>query len=1052
MKKIFTYLILLLTIPPVLKSQEKEVVFFDRITSENIKIEKGLSQNTVFCIMQDREGFMWFGTWDGLNKYDGVRFTIFNRESGLPNQTIYSLLQDSTGLVWIGTENGLSTYDPINGHIRNYYHDLQDSNSLTSNRITQIYIDHYGQIWIATARGLNKYRQETDDFAQYLNTERDNLAIRSNYGNQLLQDGFDHYWIATRYGLIRYDIESTDVTRYYHKPDDPKSLADNFVNCLLKDREGNLWVGTRNGLSVLQHSTKTFRNYMHREGADSGLSHNHISALLQDSQGNIWIGTQGGGLNLYDAESDSFITFRRSNINTSSISNNNIYSLLEDQAGNIWVGTFNGVNKIDRNSSNFKAYRIDPDNPNSLSNNFVRSFFEGPEGLIWIGTEQGINLFNEQTGEFSVIKKSENKNSFLPSNDIRDIFLDSRGFYWIGTRDSGIVKVNMQTHAYEIFRHDPTDSMNLCDNFVLKINEDIAGNIWIATERGLNVYNYTHGSLNAYPYDPTDPARAGVLKIYDIHSDESGTLWFASRNGLSRYYPDKDSFGIIRLENPEGNQNVSNELFDIYEDDAHNFWLSTRGSGLVHFNRKTGVFSWYDQKDGLPNNVIYGMLKDEEGDYWISTNWGISHFNPEKESFVNYDVRDGLQSNEFNSNAFMKTESGKMFFGGMMGFNCFYPDEIKINPFVPPVEITGFSIFNESKPPSWFERDTIHLNHDENFFTIHFAALDYTNPMKNKYRYILKNFDKKWRSTDAANPSAEYTKVNPGLYEFQVIGSNNDGIWNNTGEKRIIVITAPWWQRWVFRIPLIIVLVTTGSLLLWSRTRGLKRKHEVEKKMLDIEKQMFDLEQKALQLQMNPHFIFNSLNSIQSFVLNNDTDKAISYLAKFSQLMRLILSNSRESYIPLKDEITALSYYMDIEKLRFDDKFDYEIIMDQHIDAEFTEIPPMIIQPYLENAIIHGLINSEKKGKIKIGFSLDKKNISCVVEDNGIGRERAVQIRNESGIKRKSRGMLITKERLEILKKQHNEKFSVNIIDLKNPDGSAKGTRVELIIHYRESL
>ncbi len=1036
--------------PYIIKSQETENIAFDRISSESIKIEKGLSQNTVYSILQDDRGFMWFGTWDGLNKYDGINFTIFNKEDGLSNETIYALLQDTTGLIWIGTENGLNTYDPLTGKIKTYLRNYDDTTSISNNRITRIYSDHFGQLWICTASGLNKYRYETDDFIRYLDKQRDNLAIRSNYINCLYQDQNYNYWVATRYGLIRYDIETKTLTRYYHKPDDDESLIDNHVTSLCEDSKGNLWIATQRGISKLLSSTKKFVNYQHSGEMDTCLADNNINALLMDQFNNIWIGTSSGGLNMYDAQNDCFTSFKHSSIKVNSLSSNKIFSIYEDRIGSLWIGTFNGVNKLDLHSSKFPVYKSDPLN-NSLNNNFVRAFYETRPGIIWIGTEEGINVFNENTGEFSYLKHNKDNPNSLASNNIRDIYRDSKGIYWIGTADSGLIRYNKARNKFTGFPHNPDDSASIGGNFILKINEDMEGRIWASFSNGLSVYNQEKGTFKNYFQNENNPKLNGLQRIYDIYRDSSGMLWFASQKGLSKYHPENDSFSVITIKSESGSNIVSNKIFDIYPENDSVFWLSTRGGGLVKYFRKSDSFRIYSVRNGLPNNVIYGVLKDKKGNLWISTNWGISKFNTEKESFINYDVKDGLQSNEFNSNAFLKSTGGKMYFGGMKGFNCFYPEEIKTNPNIPPIEITGFSIFNESMPNHFFNSDTIYLHHDDNFFSIHFAALDFTNPAKNKYRYILENFDKKWRNTDASAPVAEYTKVNPGTYTFKVQGSNNDGVMNTEGAQRTIIISPPWWSSWAFRIPFGIIVIGTLWMLLLSRIRGLKRKHEVEKKMLTIEKQMFDLEHKSLQLQMNPHFIFNSLNSIQSFVINNDTDKAINYLAKFSQLMRLILSNSRESYVPLENEIKALSYYMDIEKLRFDNKFDYKINIDSKLDEEFIAIPPMIIQPYVENAIIHGLIYSNKNGYITIDFKQSGKNMLCTVEDNGVGREKSEMIKNESGIRRKSRGMLITQERLNILNKQHNEKFTVKIIDLKDRNGGATGTRIELIIHYRES-
>ena len=396
----------------------------------------------------------------------------------------------------------------------------------------------------------------------------------------------------------------------------------------------------------------------------------------------------------------------------------------------------------------------------------------------------------------------------------------------------------------------------------------------------------------------------------------------------------------------------------------------------------------------------------------------------------------------------MKSEEGYLYFGGVNGFNRFDPEEIQINPNVPVVVISAFRKFNEIQPFELFDGDTIMLKHDDNFFSFEIAALDYTNPLKNKYRYILENFDKNWIYADANNRVAEYKKVSPGNYTFRALGSNNDGIWNEEGINVSVIITPPWYATWVFRILAALILIFIGWIIIYRRIKRIRRKHEVEKKLLEIEKQKFDLEQKALRLQMNPHFIFNSLNSIQSYILTHNTEMAVTYLGKFSQLMRLILANSGNKFVPFKEELKAIKYYLDLEKLRFDNKFEYNINLDEAIDKEFIEIPPMIVQPYVENAIIHGILHKEKPGFIEIDFSLQNGNLRCTITDDGVGRARSEQIRKETGISRKSTGMYITKARLELLNTDKTNDYTVKVTDLTDKNGKPAGTKVELYIHY----
>jgi hypothetical protein len=538
-----------------------------------------------------------------------------------------------------------------------------------------------------------------------------------------------------------------------------------------------------------------------------------------------------------------------------------------------------------------------------------------------------------------------------------------------------------------------------------------------------------------------------------MYEDAHGYIWISTLGGLNLYNPSTDDFSCYKKNDNAYNSLSSNKIFSVYEDREGIFWIATCGGGLNRFNRATGEIKYFLEENGLSNNVVYNISEDKNNYLWITTNYGLSRFDKANQTFLNYDVKDGIQSNEFNLHAsYQNPSTGELFIGGMNGFNAFIPEKIATNSFIPQIVISSFKIFDKQVSLEFSDGDTIFLSYEDNFFTFEFASLDFSNPSKNKYAYILENFDNHWNYGDAYKHFSGYTKVAPGTYILRVKGSNCDGIWNDQGISITIIISSPWWQTLWFKFFSFIFVFIIVWYIIQRRLQTIRAKHESEKHILEIERQMFSLEQTALRLQMNPHFIFNSLNSIQSFVISNDTDKAIHYLAKFSQLMRFILSHSQQSFVPINDEIKAMSIYLDIEQLRFDNKFSYSFSIDPDIDTEFIEIPPMIMQPYIENAIIHGILNKENNGVIKISLKLlDEKFLTCIVEDDGIGREKAAQIRAKSDLKHKSRGMLITQKRLEILNERNQSQMNIKIIDLKDKNDSAIGTRVEIIIIYKES-
>lgn len=1031
---------------------------FDRITSENIKIEKGLSVNSVNCITQDQYGYMWFGTWDGLNKFDGYKFTVFksnysSQNTDLSNQTVHALLVDEDGVLWIGTEEGLNKFEREKQTFIQYKHIPGIKTSLSNDTIWSIYEDSKGSLWVGTQNGLNLFDKKSGTFKQVFNDSLDENSISGNTIFDIYEDKAGFIWFATNKGLNRYNLLSKKFKRFQHDPENSNTIPCDTVLSIFQDKSGKIWIGTRNGLCSLDIEKNVFTKYLNDPNNKKSLCNNFISDVYEDSKGILWVGTNGGGLEIFDRKNDEFIHFENSPNDPNTISNNNISAIFEDKSGIIWIASTLGVNKIDRNSYKFKHLKHVENDNSSLGNNMVWAFHEAEDGNIWIGTSDGLNLYDKSSNNFTVYKKESGNANSLSSNDIRTLITDSDGNAWLGTADAGVdefEKTGEDQYSKINIKQSLQTKNSLSNNTVWCLLEDNEGYIWIGTDDGLNRYDRKEKEIKSFRHNSFNPFSISNNKINVLFEDSQGTLWIGTWNGLNKYDKKTGKFYSYMHLASDTLSISSNRIFGIFEDKSGILWIGTWGGGLNRFDRTKNTFTYYTEKDGLSNNMVYCILEDESGNLWCSTNNGISKFNISSETFVNYDVKDGVQSSEFNQNAALKTKNGEFYFGGMNGFNEFIPEEIIQNKYSPPIVITAFKIFNEPHENEILDGDTMYLHYYDNFFSFEFSALDYSNPIKNKYAYKLENYDKDWIYCDANRRFADYTKVNPGTYTFRVIGTNSDGVWNDKGISITIIISPPWWSTWIFRTIFILFVILSTWFFLNRRFRQIRKKHEMEKKVLEIEKQLFDLEQKSLRLQMNPHFIFNSLNSIQSFIINNDSDRATLYLAKFAQLMRLILANSSEPYVPVKDELRALTYYMDIENLRFDNKFDYKVIVDNNIDDDFVGIPPMIIQPYVENAILHGIINKKTRGRITVDLKLQDDYIFCVVEDDGVGCQKAQEIKNMSGLMHKPRGMIITKERLEILNKQVKGKISVKVIDLKNDDGTLTGTRVEISIPFIE--
>lgn len=1020
---------------------------FQRLFSENSKLEKGLSQNWVYCILQDQMGYMWFGTWEGLNKYDGYRFIIYNVDDGLSDHTVNCILEDMDGYLWVGTDNGLNRFDRKSSRFIQFFNQPGDSASLVDNKVNDIVQSRDGRIWIATAAGLSMLEPGSHQFKSYFIAPQDYNSLRSNYFIDIYEDSGGILWISSTYGLIKFNPIRGRSTRYYNIPGDPNSLSSNNVRCVIQDRNSNFWIATTRGLDFFSREDQHLSHYRQDPLNPSSLSGNWVRVLYSDSRGRIWAGTNENGLNLFDPATNSFIRFHHHINDESSISNNKIYSIFEDRSSNIWVGTFNGVNKISSYSNDFNTIRRLSNDEYSMNNNIVWGFAEDNRNDLWICTSGGINIYDRSGGTYSSITAEGNNGNSLSGNDTRSIlYISARNEFWVGTYGSGLNRVDAFTLSVSRYRQDP-NANSISSDYINQIILDRAGQVWMATGNGVCRFDPADLRFRVYRHDPGDTLSLGHNIVISALEDQRGILWFGTNNGISCLNLSTEKFRRY-LSGPD--PSVNHIVFCLHQDRTGKIWAGTSGSGLFKLDSTGQVLRHYSTVDGMPNNIVYGILEDKEGNLWLSTNRGLSKFYVIGERFVNYDVTDGLQSNEFNLGAAFHGTGGELYFGGMNGYNVFYPERIIHNPNKPQVVITAFRKFNEIQPGEFLHQDTVVLSHDDNFFSFEISALDYTNPSRNRYRYMLENFDGEWTYTDAGNRIAEYKKVRPGTYVFRANGTNNDGVWANEDIRAFVIVKPPWFHSWAFRIPSGIILLVAGWWLVHNRIRRIRQKHEVERHMLEIEKQKFDLEQKALRLQMNPHFIFNSLNSIQSYIIEHDSQSAILYLWKFSQLMRLILTNSANKFVPLKDELKSLTYYMDLEQLRFEGKFDYEVIVAPDIDEEFVEIPPMIIQPYVENAIIHGIVHKSGKGHLKLQFTHEDGRLLCVVEDNGIGREKAAEIALQDGLKKKSRGMMITKARLDILKHQTDEAYEVKVLDLRDQSGAPAGTRVELVIQFHE--
>ena len=788
-KKFLLILIILLLLSVSSFAQSK--ISFNHLTVEN-----GLSQSSVTCILQDRNGFMWFGTQDGLNRYDGYSFKTFKN-------------------------------------------DPSDPNSLTDNFIFTIYKDPAGTLYVETQNGFfQRYNPKTESFTVLKKDSIDVTNFRVNRFDGVLDEP-DVKWISSpgaETGLKRIDKKTGEITIFKHDPSDPESISDNKVYSVFRDRSGNLWIGTFNGLDKLNEKTEKFTHYRNDPNDPSSLSDNWVWPIFEDSKGILWIGTVRGGLNRFNSKKNTFTSYKNDSSDPSSINDNFIFSIYQGRDGLIWVGTnTGGVNFFNPATRVFEHYSHEPDNKNSLSDDAVISMCVGKDGMYWIGTRSGgLDKFNYKKKSFKNYTHDPSNPKSLVSNSIAVIYPDRSGILWLGTFSNGLMAFNPQSETYKYYQNIPSDSNSLSDNRIYSVLEDEDGIIWIGTYGGgLNRLDRKTGKISHYKSDKNDSTSLSSNSVWAMAEDNDGNLWLGTFGGGINIFDRKNPvFKHLKNISDDPTSLMDDNIIVVFKDSKGNMWMGTT-KGLSRYNKEKNNFRNYSEKNGLANNFVFGITEDDKGNLWLSTNNGLSKFNPEKETFKNYYSEDGLQSDEFNQNAYAKdTKTGRMLFGGINGFNVFNPDSIKGNTYVPQIAFTNYIRYNtdheEGKPiieKGISDRDSISITYKDNIITLQFAALSYYNNSENQYKYKLVGFNENWIQL-GNNHSVTFTNLSPGDYKLMIAGSNNDGVWNDKGKSLFVEVTPPWWRT---NIAYAIYLISFLGFLYGIRSFELKRREQKAK-------------------------------------------------------------------------------------------------------------------------------------------------------------------------------------------------------------------------------
>jgi ligand-binding sensor domain-containing protein/signal transduction histidine kinase len=887
---------------------------------DHISIEEGLSQSSVGVIFQDSRGFLWFGTQDGLNRYDGYTFKVYKPDPDAPHSLsdryITAIVEDKEGYLWIGTRlGGLNRYDPRTEEFTPFLHDDGNPSSINNNHINVLYLDKNDNLWIGTPRGIDLYDRVTGDFKHKGFNPLQQWDASNKNITAIYEDSIGRFWIGTSdSGLGRLSSNGNALFfSYQHSGgnanesenedviENENTISHNYVTKVIEDVNGILWIGTRNGLNRFVPETGEFQRFMHRDRVAESIADNAINDLHLDLTGNLWVAT-ANGLDRLDAESGSFIHYRNDPTFSKSLSDNDVLSIYEDRGGVLWFGTFGGgINKYDRQRDNFAYYRHDPNDPNTLSENYIFSTYVDSDGEAWVGTHsKGLNRLNRSMNQVTRYQNNPADPNSIGSNEkILAIDEDQDGILWIGTAN-GLDRFDKRTSTFTHFTRDQSKPESLSANLIYDVFVDSKNEVWIGTVSGLDRLNRETGTFTHYYPEAENPTRLSGIMVYSITEDQEGNLWVGTfSHGLNKLDRKTDKFTRYRYDSKD-NKSLSNDsILSIYEDTKGRLWIGTAGGGLNLYHPESDSFTYYLERDGLPNGVVYGILEDDQGMLWLSTNFGISRFDPETETFRNFDAGDGLQSNEFNSGAYAKGKYGELYFGGINGLTVFHPSDIIDSPYLPQVTVT--SLTQGDKPITTHNSIETALNvtltWPQNSLEFEFAALSYSQPNKNQYAYILEGFDTNWHFIGTKR-DGRYTNLPGGQYTLLLKASNSDGVWSETPVRINVTVIPPFWQTLWFRVLLgvIAVAAVAGGFRLRTKTiqdrnRQLERlvrerTGALEKRNQEIQA-LYEADERILR-NVSLNQVFQTLVDVAVDMLNADRSMVFAWDEKQTKVVPLV--------------------------------------------------------------------------------------------------------------------------------------------------------------------
>ncbi len=1020
------------------------IVFWVKIHAQQYQFdtysagEGGLAQSEIYTIIEDSRGYIWMGTQGGgIDRFDGRSFENFRSREGLENGFIHALYEDSDQRIWIGTQNGLVSYNGL--AFKNYKPEGQNDFWVSS-----ILEKKPQQLLVGTHKGLFELEGEELRLVS---------GIPKSHIYHLFKAKDESVWVSTSRGL--YQIIDGKPIAF----GESQGINHKDFRCVSQTKDGAIWAATfSGGIYIIE------KNEVRRLTVVDGIKGQHVQVLFKDRSDKMWIGTQDRGISIYDPSDSTFTHFSQSD----GLVRNDVRTIAEDAWGNIWIGTVGGVSKY--YGRQFEHISIN----NSSNDDYVYAISEDTLGHLWVSaSSKGI----AQIKDGEIVRY--NRNFGFMDVRCKALFVDDANRVWIGTEGKGLSLYDGK--GFNSFH----EIDGLGASFVKDILQDRNRNIWVATAgagihkisirdtivtREKSMENDTLPLIisdtiyeesivvSNYSFKRFEGQLLGAY-IEALYEDSAGRLWFATRNmGLGVIENDS----IIHVFD-RSNGLPDNDIRSIVEDKDGYFWLATANAGICRLQMvgKSIDVKGINEKDGLNSNNVYLLILDESDDLWAGCGKGIDRIKLDasrnKLKIKHYGKSEGFVGVETCKNSVLKDRSGRLWFGTVNGLTMHLPGALGKNLIPSKVYISevriGYDPLGKSAYADWAAdwggiKENLVVPYTDNQWSFEFKGINQAKPDQTFFKWKMDGWDKDWIGPFKRS-GVDYSNLSPGDYTFSVMAGNADGVFDGPVDSVQFSIEPPIWQRWWFKLAGAILGMALIGLFIRLRVNRIRKESAIKTERLEMEKSMLQLEQKALQLQMNPHFIFNVLNSIQSLITKKDEKTARYFLAKFSKLMRAILENSRETKITLEQEIETLQNYLSVEQFSRGNAFDFEIEIDPRLDVDEIMIPPMLLQPFVENAIIHGVGQVAEGGKIKLAFLQKYGTLECIVTDNGPGIEKAKERKSQQEHGHKSAALEVTQERLDILNAGIKNR-SLEIIDLSKEDASLTGTKVVLRLIMRE--